>query len=122
MSACAVATGRYAISVRDTERSCRTISLRLTGCAGRLCRALKITHALNAASISAPLRDMTDLTLPAHFRLVGFSTFTDLNITTDIRIFIALLTIGAGKLREIIRESAAEIFNTGIRRRGAALS
>ena len=121
MGACAVATGRYAIPVRDTERSCRTISLRLAGCAGRLCRALKITYALNAASISAPLRDMADLTLPAHFRLVGLSTFTDLNITTDIRIFIALLAVGAGKLREIIRKSAAEIFNIGIRRRVAAL-
>jgi hypothetical protein len=65
---------------------------------------------------------MADLALPTHFRLIGLSAFTDLNITTDIRIFIALLAVGARKLWEIIRKPAAEIFNTGIRRRVAALS
>ena len=118
----AEATGRDAVAIGDAQGPLGAISLRLTRVAACFRGALEIAHALDAAPIGSTHWNMTNFTLTAHFSFGRFGAFTDLNITAYVGILIALLTFTAGKLREVVCEAAAQVFNASVRGRMAPLT
>tara|TARA_Y100001978_G_scaffold133275_1_gene119147 strand:- start:631 stop:783 length:153 start_codon:yes stop_codon:yes gene_type:complete len=50
---------------------------------------------------------MANFALTTHLSLIGFGAFAHFDITTDVRILVALLTVTARELGEIVRKSAA---------------